>query len=164
MPVISKVFAMAFTKDGSPALGLAPTITIRRADVPALEVSAAAMSEVGDGWYAYTWPSFNTEREYVATFDGGPSLSEGERYGFAASVCDEGDGGSAAVPEGRAEILVNVQAPPSITIQGPQRDPVLVSLVTDAILGAAVDSPPGVLVHVQEEPPPTILVSLKECP
>jgi len=163
--IVSKVFASFFTSGGAPALGLTPEVTIHRADVPALEVSGAAMSEVGAGWYAYTWPTFNTEREYVATFDGGATLDDGERYGFAATVCDEGEAGAGSGnAQGRAEILVNLQAPPTITIEGPSRTPVLVSMTTDAILSAAVASPPGILVHVEEQPPPAILVSVKESP
>ncbi len=62
---------------GVPAPGLTddPEITIRRVDTGAAVVSAAAMTDIGDGWYKYDYGAFDDSLEYVHWVDADPSTT-----------------------------------------------------------------------------------------
>lgn len=63
------------TAPGVPAVGLAnvPTIRIRRLDTLALEVTDAAMTEVGDGAYFFSFAPAVDGIEYSVRADGDPT-------------------------------------------------------------------------------------------
>lgn len=76
-----------FTDSGAPKTGLSPTIRI-------WEVSAGAhsiiitddnMIEVGDGFYKYSFTTYDATKTYVIRSDGGVGLADGERYEYAAT-------------------------------------------------------------------------------
>ena len=73
-----------FTDNGTPKTGLAPTISIRRADTHALVVTWDTMTEVGDGWYKYNFNGDET-LDYLVVCDGGTALTTAERYTFGGS-------------------------------------------------------------------------------
>jgi hypothetical protein len=63
------------TAPGVPAVGLAnvPTVRIRRLDTNALEVTDAAMTEVGDGNYVFSFAPAVDGIEYSVRADGDPT-------------------------------------------------------------------------------------------
>jgi hypothetical protein len=63
------------TAPGVPAVGLAnvPTVRIRRLDTLALEVTDAAMTEVGDGNYFFSFAPAVDGIEYSVRADGDPT-------------------------------------------------------------------------------------------
>ncbi len=71
-------FGANFSTLGVPETGLSPTITIRDIASGAVVVSADAMTEIGDGAYAYEFTNDIT-KEYSALIDGG-SDSLDSRY------------------------------------------------------------------------------------
>lgn len=74
-----------FTNNGIPAIGLTPTIRIRRVSTGALLVTDAAMTEVGDGFYRYTFSTYDPSIDYAIRCDGGILLSGSERYQYAGN-------------------------------------------------------------------------------
>lgn len=72
-----------FTSAGSPATSLSPTIRIRRTDTNALVVTDAAMTNVGDGVYRYSF-SPDVGIDYSVRADGGGALASSDRYAFGA--------------------------------------------------------------------------------
>ena len=74
-----------FTNNGSPALGLSPTIRIRNVSTNALLVTDASMSEVGDGHYKYDFTTYDKDTDYSIRCDGGVLLPASERYTYAGN-------------------------------------------------------------------------------
>ena len=74
-----------FTNNGSPALGLNPTIRIRNVVTNALLVTDASMSEVGDGHYKYNFTTYDKDIDYSIRCDGGVLLPASERYTYAGN-------------------------------------------------------------------------------
>lgn len=78
-----------FTAAGVPLVAPAdiPTIEIRRIDTQALVVTGSAMTEIGDGCFAFTFAPVST-LEYSIRADGDPlvngQLSASERYQFGS--------------------------------------------------------------------------------
>lgn len=69
---------------GSPAVGLAPTITIRNVSSSQVVIESAALTEIGDGWYRYQFATYDGDVDYAMTIDGGsPGLDS--RYAFAGN-------------------------------------------------------------------------------
>ncbi len=64
-----------------------PSIRIRRIDTQALVVTDANMTEIGDGWFGYTF-DLDTDTQYVARCDGDPGaagqVTPAQRYKFVA--------------------------------------------------------------------------------
>jgi hypothetical protein len=76
-----------FTKDGVPQTGLSPTISIYQVTDNSLVVNAQAMTEIGAGWYKYSFAGYSVAQDYVFACDGGATLSGSERYpGGATSI------------------------------------------------------------------------------
>lgn len=79
-----------FTNGGVPLTspGDVPTISIRRTDTGALVVTGAAMTELGDGVFRYTFTGGDPQLDYVAIADGDPMASgqvtAAERYAWGA--------------------------------------------------------------------------------
>jgi hypothetical protein len=69
-----------FTDAGVPRTGLTPTVRIRDIADNSLVITDAAASEVGDGWYKYNFTQYDSTKEYGVRFDGGPALSDADRY------------------------------------------------------------------------------------
>ena len=69
-----------FTDVGIPAVGLSPTVRIRRLDTDALVVTDAAMVNVGDGFYDYVFTGFDSSLEYVIRADGTSALDGADRF------------------------------------------------------------------------------------
>lgn len=74
-----------FTNNGTPTLGLTPTIRIRDVVTNALLVTDALMSEVGDGHYKYDFITYDKDKDYSIRCDGGISLTISERYTYAGN-------------------------------------------------------------------------------
>ena len=74
-----------FQNEGVPATGLAPSITITDIDTDTVDVSAAAMTEVGNGLYKYNFSAFNQAKRYFTICDGGDTLLNPDRYAVADS-------------------------------------------------------------------------------
>lgn len=73
----------SFTSLGVPATGLAATIRVRRTDTGALVVTDAAMTEQGDGAYAFSFAPTDG-LDYSIRADGTATLPASERYAFGA--------------------------------------------------------------------------------
>lgn len=69
-----------FIDNGVPKTGLTPTIRIRDVADNTLIITDSTSSEVGDGWYKYDFIQYDPDKEYAIRFDGGPSLSNTDRY------------------------------------------------------------------------------------
>jgi hypothetical protein len=74
-----------FMNNGAPATGLSATIRIRRVSDGVLLVTDHAMVEVGDGWYRYTYGSYDSSIDYAIRCDGGSTLLDEDRYAFAGN-------------------------------------------------------------------------------
>lgn len=68
-----------FTSGGSPATGLSATIDVWLIGTGQV-VTAAAMTEVGGGFYSYTFSAYDPTNDYAFRADGGSTLSGGDRY------------------------------------------------------------------------------------
>lgn len=66
--------------DGAPATGLSPTITIYNTTDGTTPVSGASMTEVGGGFYKYSYTEYDYEKDYLANADGGATLTGANRY------------------------------------------------------------------------------------
>lgn len=76
-----------FSRLGTPQTGLTPTIRIRRVDTGVLVVTDAAMIEIGDGFYRYSFGTpqgFDGAQDYAIRMDGGSVLGS-ERYVVASN-------------------------------------------------------------------------------
>lgn len=69
-----------FKSSGVPSTGLSPTVTILNRSLGTEEVSDAAMTEVSDGFYEYSFTTFNVRYDYLFAFDGTATLSDSDRY------------------------------------------------------------------------------------
>ncbi len=82
-----------FTDVGVPKTGLTPTVRIRDISDNTLVIDSTS-SEVGDGWYKYEFTQYDSTKEYAIRFDGGPTLSNTDRYtsgtndSFAEDITD----------------------------------------------------------------------------
>jgi hypothetical protein len=90
---MSQQIVAHFTKNGVPVVSPAnaPTIRIRRIDTGALVVTDAAMTELGDGSFAYTFTPTDL-LEYSIRADGDPTASGQttvqERYAYGSLGTD----------------------------------------------------------------------------
>lgn len=74
-----------FSAEGVPSTGLSPTIKIRDVVDGSLLVSESAMSEVGDGFYRYTFSQYNVTGTYSIRADGGKTLGASDRFQVAGN-------------------------------------------------------------------------------
>lgn len=74
------IFAF-FTQSGSPKTGLSPTVDIHEADGTE-SVAAGSMTEIGHGFYTYSFTTYTPYKQYGVTIDGTSTLSGPERYKF----------------------------------------------------------------------------------
>jgi len=80
-----KIISVHFTSSGIPVTGLSPVINIYELNLTnsalnPLVVTNGTTVEIGTGWYRYDFLTYDPTKNYVYTFDGGISLSMGERY------------------------------------------------------------------------------------
>lgn len=75
-----------FSNKGTPVIGLSPLVTIYNVADGTTVVSAAAMTEVGEGGYSYLFSSYSASINYCFTCDGGVTLSALERYVPGTSI------------------------------------------------------------------------------
>jgi hypothetical protein len=74
---------VAFTDSSVPATGLSPTINIRLRDTGTLVIDGEALTNIGDGFYTYSFTVANGFQEYghyVFLIDGGSGLGADDRY------------------------------------------------------------------------------------
>jgi hypothetical protein len=76
----TKIITVHFTTAGVPATGISPTIDIYDVLTNTLIVSGGSMSEIGGGWYKYSFATYSYTSKYVFTFDGGGTLVNVDRY------------------------------------------------------------------------------------
>jgi hypothetical protein len=74
----------SFTSGGQPTTGLVPLITIRNVDTLVTVINAVTMSEVGGGWYRYSFSEYTGSVDYAMTIDGGSNALD-SRYSFAGN-------------------------------------------------------------------------------
>ncbi len=77
-----------FASSGTPAAGLSPIINIRDLSDNSLVITGATMSEVGDGFYKYTFAEYDTAKNYTIRCDGGVALLAADRYSIATTGQD----------------------------------------------------------------------------
>lgn len=81
-----------FTEGGVSKTGLTPQITIRDVDVPGpggIIINAANMTELGGGWYKYSFVGYDKTKDYAIFVDGGATLPVSERYKEGTNVIDD---------------------------------------------------------------------------
>lgn len=81
----TKIITVHYTVSGTPQTGLAPVIDIWELNpttpsINTLIVNNGVCVEIGQGWYRYQFTTYDATKNYVFTFDGGPSLLDCERY------------------------------------------------------------------------------------
>jgi hypothetical protein len=77
---MSLLFVAYFTEYGEPKTGLSPTIRIRDLSDNSLVITDEAMSEVGDGFYKYTYSAADNTKNYAGRAYGGAGQPTGEKY------------------------------------------------------------------------------------
>ena len=79
-----------FTNKGAPQDGLTPTIRIINLPGLEVEVSGAAMTENTEltGGYFYDFTDYNPTGNYDIKCNGGPTLTDGDRYTYGANADD----------------------------------------------------------------------------
>jgi hypothetical protein len=75
-----------FTDSGSPKTGLSPTIRKRKLSDDSLVVTDVAMTEVGDGFYKYSFSAYDRTLDYAIRVDGGAALADNDRYKYGSNV------------------------------------------------------------------------------
>jgi hypothetical protein len=70
----------SFRNDGIPATGLSATLNITRVSDNIPVVSSGVMTEIADGAYKYNFTGYEITEDYFVLCDGGPTLSDYERY------------------------------------------------------------------------------------
>lgn len=80
-----KTIVAFFTNQGSPETGLTPTIRIWDIGAGALVVTDEAMTELGDGFYHFSFAAYDENKDYAIRCDGGNTLDDFERYVFAGN-------------------------------------------------------------------------------
>ena len=95
-----------FASSGVPAIGLSPIINIRDLSDNSLIVTGAAMSEVGDGFYKYTFTGYDTTKNYTIRCDGGVGLLAADRY----SIATTGQDGEVSLIKIKTDYLPNAMA------------------------------------------------------
>lgn len=86
----NKLITVHYTSNGLPQIGLTPTIDIYQLNpnIPLsniLVVSNGSTVEIGMGWYRFDFLAYDPTKNYVFTFDGGPTLSDCERYKYGGN-------------------------------------------------------------------------------
>jgi len=84
---MSLLFVAYFTEYGEPKTGLSPTIRIRDLSDNSLVITDVAMSEVGDGFYKYSYAASDNAKNYIGRAYGGVSQPAGEKYVPCVSEC-----------------------------------------------------------------------------
>ena len=74
-----------FSDNGVPATGLSSTIRVRDLSDNSLIVNSVAMSEIGDGFYGYTFSAYDNSVEYSFRADGSSSLGNLDRYSYGSN-------------------------------------------------------------------------------
>lgn len=69
-----------FKSSGSPSTGLSPTVSVYNRGNDTIPVSAAAMTEIADGFYEYDFTTFDIMADYLFSFDGTATLADADRY------------------------------------------------------------------------------------
>jgi len=69
-----------FKTSGVPETGLSPTVTIYNRTTLQTDITAGAMTEVGDGFYEYIFAEFDINSSYLFSFDGTAGMANAERY------------------------------------------------------------------------------------
>jgi hypothetical protein len=78
----TEVIVSAFQDKGTPKTGLTPAITIYDLADNSVVVNAAAMSEVANGMYKYSFATYDAEHNYGVYVDGGATLLDTDRYQY----------------------------------------------------------------------------------
>lgn len=74
-----------FTDGGLPLTGLSPTIKIREVGTGLVVITADPMTDIGDGFYKYSFTTFDTDKSYVYVVDGGNALADEIRYSYGGN-------------------------------------------------------------------------------
>jgi|WetSurMetagenome_2_1015567.scaffolds.fasta_scaffold02609_8 hypothetical protein len=69
------ITAEYINNSGAKATGLTPTITIQSVTDNSVIVNAAAMTEIGNGFYKYLFANYDSDIPYVIICDGGVTLT-----------------------------------------------------------------------------------------
>ena len=78
-----------FSEDGSPKTGLSPTLDIIDLSDNSVVINDGAMTEVGQGWYKYTFAGYDNSKDYAILCDS-VTLIGSERYAVGSTE-DMGD-------------------------------------------------------------------------
>lgn len=84
---MSEIILSEFKSSGVPAVGLTPTITIRKLDWT-IVVSADNMIEIANGRYKYDFEDYNKRETYLIDTEWWVSLSDSERYQNTTNILD----------------------------------------------------------------------------
>lgn len=87
---MSLLITAYFSDGGSPKTGLSPTIDIYDLSDNSLDIDGGAMTEVGGGFYKYTFTAHDNTKDYAIICDGTATLSGSERYAISTTG-DAGD-------------------------------------------------------------------------
>lgn len=86
MAIIPKYVATPFTKNGNPALGLAPEIKIFNLENNSLVISGVCLEVPNsEGVYKYKFLTYDSNISYTFVIDGGTILPPGERFSYGGN-------------------------------------------------------------------------------
>ena len=76
-----------FTEEGTPKVGLSPTLNVADIEADTLAISGASMSGLASMSHAYYYDfaSYDENKKYAITVDGGAALNDSDRYQFATN-------------------------------------------------------------------------------
>jgi hypothetical protein len=92
--VTTKIISVFFTDNGTPVLGLVPTINIWELDIPVsnvLVVTNGLLTEIGEGLYRYDFTTYDYTKNYAFVIDGGATLTGSDRYKYGGNESYEED-------------------------------------------------------------------------
>lgn len=108
----SMLIVVWFSASGAPQTGLSPTLDIYDLSDNSIAVNDGSMTEIGDGFYKYSFTSYQSSKDYNIVCDGGATLSGHERYIPGSSQERENRitifGGNVAVTTGASTYDVSI--------------------------------------------------------
>lgn len=128
----TKIITAFFTSSGVPCTGLVPAITITSTttSVDTTTVSAASMTEIGNGWYKYAFTTYDRALDYVFVIDGGSSLDAYDRYQHGGNESYAEDISSAVLEEPLVDHAVTGSLSDNVTRIKADTTTIVVSEVT----------------------------------
>jgi len=124
-----------FNDRGVPKTGLSPTITVRKVTDGTVLVNAAAMAEVGSGFYRYSYAGYNRTVEIAFICDGGAGLENPDRYAIGSNRDDLERVANGLTTQEKTNVLTESNA----ALVANNLDELLISSMTPPFANSVID-------------------------